>query len=70
MVEAPDSTVGRVVRPSGASVEVVRGPRGRFRSYFDTATKTAIYQDARERGFSRVARELGIPRSTIYEWAP
>ena len=70
VVEAPDSTVTTVVRSSGAAVEVVRGPGGRFRSYFDDATKAAIYQDARARGVSRVARELGIPRSTIYEWAP
>jgi hypothetical protein len=70
VVQAPDSTVSRVVRPSGAQVEVVRGPGGRFRSYFDEPTKAAIYQDAKARGVSRVARELGIPRSTIYEWAP
>ncbi|MAG27407.1 hypothetical protein CMI47_17890 [Candidatus Pacearchaeota archaeon] len=70
VVEVPGARVTRVVRPSGASVEVVRGPGGRFRSYFDDQTKAAIYQDARDRGFSRVARELGIPRSTIYEWKP
>ena len=70
LVSPPEGRVGRVRRPSGALVQVVRGAGGRFAPAFDAATRAAIYREAKERTFSEVARELGIARGTIYGWGP
>ena len=69
-VAPPSGRVGRIKRPSGAVVQVVRGGGGKFASTFDAATRLAVYEEAEARGFSKVSRELGIPRGTIYGWKP
>ena len=69
-VKVPTGKVGRVRRPSGVSVQVVRTSKGRFDSAFDAESQAAIYRLAKEQGFSKVARDLGIARTTIYGWAP
>ena len=69
-VKVPTGKVGKVRRPSGALVQVVRGSSGRFAASFDAATRAAVYRAAKERTFSEVSRELGIPRGTIYGWGP
>ena len=69
-VAPPSGRVGRVRRPSGALVQVVRSASGRFAPTFDAATRAAIYRAAKERTFSEVSRELGIARGTIYGWGP
>ena len=69
-ISPAEGKVGKVRRPSGALVQVVRGAGGRFAPAFDAATRAAIYRQAKERTFSEVSRELGIARGTIYGWGP
>jgi hypothetical protein len=52
-----------------ADVDVLRSQQtGRFVSAVPDAAKLRILERAQREGFSKVARETGIKRTTIYEW--
>ncbi len=56
-------------KKQAADVDVLRSKNtGRFVSAMPGAARLRILARAEQQGFSKVARELGIKRTTIYEW--
>ena len=70
-VPAGDSAAVQKVhrKVQDADVDVLRSKQtGRFVSAIPDAAKLRILERAQREGFSKVAREIGVKRTTIYEW--